>query len=80
MMNFLRKMSPLIWNFARFGGGVILFITLLFGIMSGYHDVVEIWIAFGISILMILVGWMIPSSGSQRKDARSASGGGGAAS
>ena len=79
-MNFLRKTSPLIWNFARFGGGVILFITLLFGIMSGYHDIVEIWIAFGISILMILTGWMIPSSGSRRKDARSASSDGSTAS
>ena len=79
-MDFPRKTSPLIWGFARFGGGVLLFITLLFGILSGYHDVVEVWIALGISILMILTGWMIPSSGSQRKDARSASSGGSASS
>lgn len=72
-MNFLRKASPLIWNFARFGGGIILSLTLLFGIMSGYHGIIEIWIALGISILMILTGWMIPSSGSRRKDTRSAS-------
>lgn len=80
-MKFFRKIHPLIWNFARFGGGVVLFVMLLFGIISeGYHDKIEIWIAFGISILMILIGWMIPSSGSQRKDERGASSGGGAAS
>ena len=75
-MKFLRGRSPLV---ARSGGGVILFVMLLFGIPE-HHDTMELWVAFAISILMILIGWMIPSSGSQRKDARGASSGGGAAS
>ena len=75
-MNSLRRRSPLI---ARSGGGVVLFVMLLFGIPE-HHDTMELWVAFVISILMILIGWMIPSSGSQRKDAGRSSGGGGAVS
>lgn len=75
-MNFLRRKSPLI---ARSGGGVVLFVMLLFGIPEHY-DTMELWVAFVISILMILIGWMIPSSGSQGKDTRGASSGGGAVS
>lgn len=75
-MKFLRGRSPLV---ARSGGGVILFVMLLFGIPE-HHDTMELWVAFAISILMILIGWMIPSSGSQRKDAGRSSGSGDAVS
>ena len=63
-MNFLRRNLPIL---GRVFGGVVLFSMLSFAIWK-YPGEGNLWFAWIISILMILSGWMLPSSGSRQKE------------